>query len=128
MDLFKIIAIGIITVVCTILMKQIKPEISIFVVITGSIIILFMILQSLGSVFADYKYLLEKTSINPTIFGCVLKIIGIGYLTEFACDICSDAGVNSISQKISLAGKILIFITCLPIVENLLKIILALLP
>ena len=128
MDLFKIIAIGIITVICTILMKQIKPEISIFVVIVGSIVIIFMILESVGSVLNGYRYLLEKTGIDPTIFGCVLKIIGIGYLTEFACDICTDAGVGSIAQKIGLAGKILIFITCLPIVENLLKIILALLP
>lgn len=128
MDLFKIIAIGIITVICTVLTKQIKPEISIFVVIVGSIVIIFMVLQTVGSVFENYKYLLEKTGINPTIFGCVLKIIGIGYLTEFACDICNDAGVGSISQKIGLAGKILIFVTCMPIVENLLTIILALLP
>ena len=123
-----IIAVGIITVVCTVLMKQIKPEVSIFVVIAGSIIMIFLILESVGSVLGNYKYLLEKTGINPTIFSCVLKIIGIGYLTEFACDICADAGVSSIAQKIGLAGKILIFITCLPIIENLLKIILALLP
>ena len=128
MDFFKIIAIGIVTVICTILLKQIKPELSIFVVIVGSVLIVFLILQSVGSVLGNYTKLLEKTSINPTLFSCVLKIIGIGYLTEFASDVCTDAGVGSVAQKINLAGKILIFITCLPIIENLLNIILALMP
>ena len=128
MDIFRIIAVGIITVICTVLLKQIKPELSIFSVIVGSVIILFMVLQSVGDVIGNYKNLLEKTSINPTIFSCVFKIIGIGYLTEFAGDICDDAGVGSIGQKINFAGKVLIFITCLPIVENLITIVLALLP
>ena len=128
MDIFKIIAIGIITVICTVLLKQIKPELSIFVVIVGSIIMIFMVLQSISSVIGNYRSVLENTNINPTIFSCVFKIIGIGYLTEFAGDICVDAGVGSVALKISFAGKILIFITCMPIVENLLKIIMALLP
>ena len=128
MDIFKIIAIGIITVVCTVITKHLKPEISIFVIIAGSIVMIFLILESVGQVLGNYTKVLEKTNINPTIFSCVLKIIGIGYLTEFASEICTDAGVGSVSQKITMAGKILIFITCMPIVENLLKIILALLP
>ena len=128
MDIFKIIAIGIITVICSVLLRQIKPELSIFVVIVGSIIMIFMVLQSVSSVIGSYQSILENTNINPTIFSCVFKIIGIGYLTEFAGDVCVDAGVNSIAQKISFAGKVLIFITCLPVIENLLAIIMSLLP
>ena len=128
MDIFKIISIGIITVVCAVLIKQVKPELYIFVIIVGSLVMIFMILESVASVMQSYTSLLQKININPTIFSCVIKIIGIGYLTEFASDICVDAGVNSISQKINLAGKILILITCIPIIENLLNIVLSLLP
>ena len=74
------------------------------------------------------KFLLEKTGLNTGIFTNVLKVIGVGYLVEFAGDICNDAGVGSISQKILLAGKILIIIMCLPVIKNLIDIILEFIP
>ena len=128
MDIIKVIAIGIITVVCVVILRQIKPELAIFAVITGSIIILFLVLQAVGGVFQDYKFLLKKTGINSGVFSSVLKIIGVGYLVEFAGDVCTDAGVGSVAQKILLAGKILILIMCLPIVKNLLEIVLEFIP
>ena len=92
--------------------------------ISGSIVILYLILQSVGGVLEEYRLLIDKTGLNSGIFTSVLKIIGVGYLVEFAGDICSEAGVSSVSNKILLAGKILILIMCLPIVKNLFEVIL----
>ena len=75
MDIIKVIAVGIITAICVVILKQIKPELAIFAIITGSIIILFLILESVGQVFGQYKYLLEKTGLSSGIFTNVLKVI-----------------------------------------------------
>ena len=128
MDILKIIAIGLVTAICAVILKQIKPEIVIFVVITGSVLILFMIIETVGGVLVDYKSLLDKTGINNGVFTSVLKIIGVGYLVEFAGDICTDAGVPSVSSKILLAGKFLILVMCLPIIKNLIEVILKFIP
>lgn len=128
MDILKIIAIGLVTVICAVILKQVKPEIVIFVVITGSVLILFMIIETVGEVLVDYKSLLDKTGINNGVFTSVLKIIGVGYLVEFAGDICTDAGVPSVSSKILLAGKFLILVMCLPIIKNLVEVILKFIP
>lgn len=128
MDIVKVIAVGIVTVVCVIILKQIKPELSIFAVVAGSLVILFMILNAVGTVLEEYKSIINKTGLNSGIFLSVLKIIGVGYLVEFAGDICTDAGVSSISQKILLAGKFLILIMCLPIIKNLLEVIMQFIP
>lgn len=128
MDIIKVIAVGIITAVCAVILRQVKPELTIFAVITGSIVIIFLILEAVGGVFTEYKFLLEKTGLNSGIFTSVLKVIGVGYLVEFAGDICNDAGVGSISQKILLAGKVLILIMCLPVIKNLIEIILEFIP
>ena len=128
MDILKIIAIGLVTAICAVILKQVKPEIVIFVVITGSVLILFMIIETVGEVLVDYKSLLDKTGINNGIFTSVLKIIGIGYLVEFAGDICTDAGVPSVSSKILLAGKFLILVMCMPIIKNLIEVILKFIP
>lgn len=124
MDIIKVIAVGIITAICVVILKQVKPEMVLVTIIAGTIVILFLIMEAVGNIFGEYKYLLDKTGLNSGIFTSVLKVIGVGYLVEFAGDICNDAGVGSISQKILLAGKVLIIIMCLPVIRNLINIIL----
>ena len=128
MDILKVIAIGMITTICAVILKQVKPELVIFVVITGSVLILFMILQTVVGVLGEYKSILDKTGLNNGIFTSVLKIIGVGYLVEFAGDVCTEAGVPSISSKLLLAGKMLILVMCLPIIKNLIEVILKFIP
>lgn len=128
MDIFKIIAVGLITTVCAIVLKQVKPELSVFVGISGALIILFLVLDGAGDLFSNYKTMLDKTGISTSVFTCVLKIIGIGYLVEFCSGICAEAGVKLVAEKILFAGKILILIMCMPVLNSLLEIILELVP
>lgn len=123
MLIFKVIGIGIITSIAVIIIKQLKPEIAVIVGMSGSIIILLMILNSLGSVVVSFTNLTEKIGIDNELFILVLKIIGIGYITEFSANLCIDCGSTSISDKILLAGKVVIMLLAIPIVNTLLEII-----
>ena len=123
MDIVKVIAIGLLTVVSSIILKQIKPEIALFISIAGGLFILFTILDSVTNVFDGFKLLVNKTGVNTSVFKSVLKVVGIGYLTEFGANICIDAGSNSIADKIMFAGKIAILILCMPIITNLIEMI-----
>ena len=127
MTMFKIIGIGIVTVFSYIIIKQFKPEFAIFVGLAGAIIILFSISDSLISIIYSFSNLVNKTGVNPEIFSLILKIIGIGYITEFAANLCADNGCSSIADKILLSGKIIIMAVALPIITNLLEIITGLL-
>ena len=53
----------------------------------------------------------------------LLKIIGVGYITEFASGILNDLGGGTISDKVVLGGKIAIVILSLPIIQDLLLLI-----
>lgn len=128
MDIFKIVSVGLVTVVAVILLKQIKPELSVFAIISGSVIILFLILESLGGLFGNYKDLIDKTGLDANIFSSVLKVVGIGYLVDFAGGICIDAGVPSIADKILLGGKVLILLMCMPVLNNLIQLVVSLIP
>lgn len=128
MEIFKIIAVGIITVIATIVLKQVKPELAIFVTIAGGLVIIIMLLDSLTSVFDGIKVLTNKTGVNDSLFKCVLKVIGIGYITEFGSNICIDSGNSSIADKIMFAGKITILILCMPVINNLIEVIVGIMP
>ena len=123
MEIFKIIAVGIITVIVTVVLKQVKPELAIFVTIAGGLVIVFMLVNNLTNVFDSIKLLMNKTGVNSSLFKCVLKVIGIGYITEFGSNICLDSGNVSIADKIMFAGKITILILCMPVINNLIEVI-----
>lgn len=127
-ELFKIIGIGIVALVAYLIVKQIKPDIALFVSLVGGCIILILTLNGLSEIISTIKSLVEKTGINSNIFVCILKIIGIGYLIEFAISLCTDAGCSSLSDKIALGGKVCILVVSLPIISNLLNIIIEILP
>lgn len=128
LELFKIIGVAVLTLVCYVIIKPIKPEFAIFVSIVGSCLILVFCINSFSFVINTVWAFAEKTGINNNLFSSILKIVGIGYLTEFASNLCIDAGNNSLSEKLLFAGKLCIFVLSIPIITNLFNLIIGLLP
>jgi stage III sporulation protein AD len=127
MDIVKIIGVAILTTFAVLILKSQKPEMAAIVSIAGGIVVLLMFVNTLGGVISNIAQMVEKTGIKSDVFAALLKIIGIGYLTEFAAGVCSDAGNQSMAQKVLLAGKVVILCLALPIVNNLFEIVTGLL-
>lgn len=128
MDIFRIIGVGLATAITALIVKQVKPEIAVVVGLCGGIIMVLMIVDSATNIISVFNSLVSKSGVSSGIFSAVLKIIGLGYITEFSASLCNDAGATSIGNKILLGGKILILISALPIETNLIDIIAELLP
>ena len=127
MDIFKILAIAILTCIASLIVKQVKPEFASIVAISGGIVILLFLINYVEGILDVFRGLVQKANLSPTLFSSILKIIGIGYITEWTANICSDTGLSSLSDKILLAGKIIIFVFSLPIITNIINIITGLL-
>lgn len=127
-ELFKIIGVGVLTLVAYLIIKPLKPELAVFVSIVGSVIILLSCIDGLMDLINKMTSFVEKTGINTGLFGCILKIIGVGYVVEFSSNLCSNAGNSSLSDAITLAGKVTILVLSLPIVTSLIDIIIEILP
>lgn len=127
MDIFKLIAIGIIGAIVCALLKKTDSQYSALIAVATGIIILIICVKSLAEVIISLQEIVDKTGINSSLFAILLKIVGIGYLTEYSCSLCNDLDCASIGQKISFAGKIAIFLMSLPIVNSLVDIIVGLL-
>ena len=128
MDIFKILALAILTCIATIIVKQVKPDFASIVAIAGGVVILLFILNYLGDILSVFQGIINKTGLSPSLFSTILKIIGIGYLTEFTANLCNDSGNSSLATKVGLAGKVIILFISLPIITNLIEIILEILP
>ncbi len=126
--IFKIIAVGLMTCLATIIIKPIRSDFSIIIAIAGGLIILFMIINYLTDVLDAFKNIINISGLNSNLYKLLLKIIGVGYLIEFTAGICIDTGNQSLGDKVLLGGKIIIMVMALPIVTSILEIIMELLP
>lgn len=120
MEIIKIAGIGITGVIIASLLKRDKPEFSVIITIATGMILLVLILSQMTSVVTAFDDLVALSGVDQRLFAGVLKIIGIGYLTEYSATVVTDYGSNSVANKIQLAGKITIFLMALPIIKTLL--------
>jgi stage III sporulation protein AD len=128
LDIIKIVTVGVATALSYIVLKQTRPELAVIVGLTGSIVLLFMIIGGLSSVIAVINSAALRTGIKNEIITALLKIIGIGYLCEFASGICRDSGASSAADMVTLCGKVLILAVAIPIIEALIEIVLRVIP
>ena len=73
-QLFKIIGVGLLTLVCYVVIKPIKPDIAIFVSLAGSCIILIFCVDALSGVVGAISGIFEKTGLSGSLFSTILKI------------------------------------------------------
>ena len=123
MQIVKVIGVGLIGALVAGLLRQEKSELYIFAVIAAGALILIIILSSLTEVISQFGMLIGKSGVDESLFAGVLKIIGIGYITEYASALCNDYGVTSIGNKLQLSGKVAIFFMTMPIMVNLVDVI-----
>ena len=128
MDIVKIIGVGLIALIIIIILRQYKPEFSIYVSIIAGVLILLFSFSNISGVINLLKDISNRANINSEFLGIILKITGIAILTEFAVSICQDSGEKSIANKIDIGGKVIIITISLPIISSLLETILKVLP
>ena len=127
-EFFRIIGVALLSLVCYLIIKPIKPDMAVFISISGSIIIVIMCIDIIIDVIGGLTDFVNKIGVDSQIFAVILKIVGVGYLTEFSSNLCCDAGNTLLADKIVLAGKVFILFLSFPIVTALLNMIVGLLP
>ena len=121
MSIVKVIGIAFLGMICAGLLKEIKPSLSIFVGVMTGIVIIFSIVDELKILLEEFDKIAEIASVDATLITTIIKIIGIGYISEFSATITDDYGMPGIGKKILLASKILIAILALPIISNIIS-------
>ena len=119
MDVFRLVSIGIIGAIACLLLKKTDGQYAALAAVATGIVILIICINSLASVLVSLQEIVDRTGIDNELFAILLKIVGVGYLTEYACGLCEDLECGGISKKIALGGKIAIFLMALPIVNAL---------
>lgn len=122
-DIFKIIGVAFITAISAVILRGTKPELSFVITVVGILIILMFISEMLQETMAIFASISQIAGVENGLLKMLLKIVGVGYLTEFASGLLTDFGSNSIADKVTLAGKVAIVLLAIPVVESLLQLV-----
>lgn len=125
--LLKILSVSLVTVVVSSVIKQYRSDISMLVNISGAALVIMLSIDGISQILDGMLQISQFASLSQTIISPLLKVVGIGYITEFGADVADDAGNKSMSSKIIFGGKIAICVVAIPIVVNMINAILSLL-
>lgn len=128
MDIVKVIGIGFLTLIITIILKEYKKEYAIYAVLIGGLIIIFYSMDTVKSIIDFINELSNNQDYNTGFITLLLKITGISILTEYAVSICKDSGENAIANKIDFGGKIMVISLSIPVISSTLSTLTELLP
>ena len=128
MDVIKIIGIGLISLIIIIIVRQYKPEFTVYISLVAGALILLFIMGKIEGIINLLTSLSNKTAINNEFLELLIKITGIAFLTEFAVSICKDTGESAIASKIDMGGKVIIVSMSIPIISSLLETVVEILP
>ncbi|MBP3581821.1 MAG: stage III sporulation protein AD [Clostridia bacterium] len=125
--MLKIIIIAIICIFISSCIKTQNQEISNIISICGGVIIFLLCIDKIKEFVEYFSSLYLITNIDFNYLSLILKIIGVGYITEFTADIAEDFNNKIIASKVILGGKVVICVMSLPILKELFVLLLSLL-
>ena len=98
-------------------------DISVLLTMFVCVVILISTFTIFSPVIALIEKLRQMGDINKDYINVILKIVGIGLLSEVASLVCKDAGNEAIGKTLQVISTVLILVISVPIIEKLLELL-----
>ena len=119
MEICKIVAIGIISVILIAYLKTVNSEIAVIAGVASGLLIIILSLTSVKDFVMFFSELSDKGGLDGSVFKLSLKIIAISYLVDFSSGVASDFGQAALGEKIQFAGKVIMITLAMPLISEM---------
>lgn len=119
MNILGLCVAVIIAAVLSVMLKKYNPEISMLVAVGAGVVVFALILSKISPALTQVSNLLTRAGMPVEYGGILLKSLGICFLCQFSSDACKDAGQSALASKVELAGKLMIVLIALPMIEDI---------
>lgn len=123
MNIIAFVGAGIIGAVLSVVLRQYKPEFSIYITLITGMLMLGAAVTAVKPVIETVSGYLQIADPDISYADVLIKSLAVCYITQMASDSCADAGEKSIAAKIELAGKFAIVLLALPVFDRLMEVI-----
>lgn len=123
MNIIAFVGAGIIGAVLSVVLRQYKPEFSVYITLITGMLMLGAAVTAVKPVIETISGYLQIADPDSSYADVLVKSLAVCYITQMASDSCADAGEKSIAAKIELAGKFAIVLLALPVFDRLTEVI-----
>ena len=120
-NIIPICALGVFAVVVSTPLRKHTSEIASLILISCGIIISLMYLPAIESLLASINSLTAEAGIKSEYIRILIKSLGICYITQISVNICRENGSMSVASHIEIAGKVLVLLPALPVLNDIIK-------
>ena len=121
--MIKILVISVVSVLLISLLKQYKSDYSFLLKLAAITVISVLTVGFFKDSDIELSFFNDLNNASPSYLPIIVKTLGIVIVTQIASGLCRENGEESISLIVELAGKISVFIICLPLIESLYTIV-----
>lgn len=115
-----VIGMGVVLTVFQAYLREEQPTWAVLVALSFVTIVFLVLMPQFSSAFQALTALAREASVSSLYLNPVLKTIGVAYITSFGVQISREAGEEAISAAIELAGKLVILVIALPLLQAIL--------
>ena len=124
MELFvKVTATILIVAIFCVVLSQHGKDISLLLSLAACCMVLVLSVSYLQPVLDFIRNLTELGGINQSLVNTILKITGIGILSQIAMLVCADAGNQSLAKALQMMTTALVLCLSVPLLEEMLSLI-----
>ncbi|MDR0396689.1 MAG: stage III sporulation protein AD [Oscillospiraceae bacterium] len=128
MDVMALVGFGVTAALLTVAVRGQRPELAIVLSLAAGVSLILFLSGKLSGVIDVLRALADMSHMPEGTVWLLARVVGISYLTEFAGQLCRDAGEAGIASKVELGGRLLVLILAVPVLVSLMQLMLALVP
>ena len=92
MEMMQIAGFSVAAAFAALTVRRIHPEMGMLLVLCAGAILLMLAAGKLEGIVEVMSSLCQKAQLKDQYLGVLLKVIGVSYLSQFAAQVCRDAG------------------------------------
>lgn len=117
MLILKIAALVLVTGLLTLTLRHEQPAFAFLVSVCGAGAVLALVAEQMQPLLAWIEVLADYG--NGTHLDCVLRVLGVALVAQFATDLCREAGLGAAAGAAELGGRMLALLQAMPLVQEL---------
>ena len=124
MNIFlKAIAGVFISLILWLCLEKSEKNISLLLTLAACVLLLASAVSLLNPVITFVDKLRQVGEINKEYIKIILKVVGVGLVSEISALICKDAGNESLGKALQIMSAVIVLLLSIPIFEKLLELL-----
>ncbi len=123
MEIFQIAIFGITASIILLVLRKERPELAMAFSLVAGLSVFLAVMPALSSVISSFSAIAAESGLGPLYFGIILKVLAISYIADLGASICRDAGENLVASRVEMAGKVLILLCSIPVIQGVVDLI-----